>query len=158
MKHSLLLILAALSPLALVQCASMTPVQTAPEPGQGAIALVIVPNPIVAERVSGSRYDFPFEVRISNPGSLPVTLEEIRIDVTALGGVRIHSDTMDATEIARRGYPTRIAAGETLSYHFSPRQDVPDDRLFSGVSALLTASGRDSSGKGLSASLSVSVR
>ncbi|MGA7616199.1 MAG: hypothetical protein WBX15_13575 [Thermoanaerobaculia bacterium] len=153
------LILAAVFSLALTSCVSSTtaPEQAPPAPGHGALAIAIVPNPIVATRVSGSTYDFPFDVHVSNSGSLPVTIDRIDMDVTALGGVRIYSKSMTATDIRQYGYPTAVPAGQSLSYHFAPREQVPDERLFSGVSALLTASGADSSGQHVSASTSVSV-
>ena len=79
------------------------------------------------------------------------------MEVTALGGLPVHSESMTASEIEARGYPSRLAAGETLSYHFEPTEEVPDDRIFGGVSAVLTVTGRDSSGKRLTASERVSV-
>lgn len=157
MNSRLLPIFTALACLAGVQCATTGPVETAPVPGQGALAIAIVPNPIVATRVSGDVYDFPFEVRVSNPGSLPVTIDEVRIEVTALGGIPIHSESKSAADIQNLGYPTQVRAGETLSYRFAPRKEVPSERLFDSVSALLTAYGTDSSGLEVSASSRVSV-
>lgn len=157
MKRALQSLLAALAFFALAQCSSDTPRQSPTEPGHGALAIAIVPNPIVATRVSGNTYDFPFDVRVSNPGSLPVTMQRVQIEVTALGGLKIYSDTKTAADIESYGYPTLVPPGETLSYRFTPREDVPDDRLFGGVSALLSAVGLDSAGKEVSASVKVSV-
>jgi hypothetical protein len=157
MNRRLLPIFTLLASFGLLQCATAGPVQTPPAAGHGALAIAIVPNPIVATRVTGDVYDFPFDVRVSNPGSLSVTIDEVRIDVTALGGIRIHSESKTAADIQNHGYPTLVPAGETLFYRFSPRKDVPSDRLFDSVSALLTAYGTDSSGREVSASNRVSV-
>ena len=144
--------------ISLTYCASPTnPTQAPIEPGQGALSLAIDPNPIVAVRVSGDTYRFPFDIRISNPGILPVQIEEVGMEVTALGGLPVHSESMTASEIEARGYPSRLAAGETLSYHFEPTEEVPDDRIFGGVSAVLTVTGGDSSGKRITSSERVSV-
>lgn len=157
MNRAPLLISCVLSTLMLVHCSADDPGRTPTEPGHGALEIAVVPNPIVATRVSGDTYDFPFDVRVTNPGSLPVSIERVQIDVTAFGGLKIHSESKNAADIREYGYPTTLAPGETLSYHFEPREDVPDDRLFDGVSALLTAVGADSSGKEVSASIRVSV-
>lgn len=157
MKRIVASLIAALAVFTLAQCSSDTPRQSPTEPGHGALTITIDPNPIVATRVTGNTYDFPFDVRVSNPGSLPVTIERIQIDVTALGGLKIYSDTKTAADIQGYGYPTLVPPGETLSYRFTPRQDVSDDRLFSGVSALLTAVGTDSAGKRITANVRVSV-
>ena len=157
MRRSILFVMM-FGAIALAQCSSdSTPRQTPTEPGHGGLAIAVVPNPIVATRVSGDTYDFPFEVRVSNPGTLPVTVREVQIDVTALGGIPVYSDTQTRTDIEAYGYPTEVAPGQTLSYEFTPRKEVPDDRLFDGVSALLTATGTDTSGKEVIASVRVSV-
>lgn len=127
-------------------------------PVGGALAVEISPNPIIARNVAGDTYDFPFEVRISNPGTLPVAIDRVTMDVVAVGGVRVYSTSMTAAEIARRGYPTQVGAGETLRYQFSPRENVDDERLFSAVSAEIQAVGRDTAGKTVTARTSVSVR
>ena len=143
--------------LAVARCSSDDPGRTPTEPGHGALDIAVVPNPIVASHVSGDTYDFPFDVRVVNPGSLPVSIGRVEIDVTAFGGLKIYSESKNASDIRGYGYPTTVAPGETLSYHFEPREDVPDERLFDGVSALLTAVGTDTAGKQVSASIRVSV-
>lgn len=157
MNRAVFMTVCLISILRFVGCSSDDPGRTPTEPGHGALEIAVVPNPIVASRVTGDTYDFPFDVRVANPGSLPVTIDRVEIDVTAFGGLKIYSESKDASDIREYGYPTTVAPGETLSYHFEPREDVPDDRLFNGVSALLTAAGADSSGKQVSASIRVSV-
>lgn len=126
-------------------------------PGRGAVALQIVPNPIVATQVSGNLYDFPFEVVIRETGGRPVEILRVSADVYALGGIRIADESYDAAKIRSLGYSTSIAANGEARYRFAPRRSVPDDRLFSGVSAVLRVEARDDTGSPTSATTEVTV-
>ncbi|HEX6178429.1 MAG TPA: hypothetical protein VF057_08710 [Thermoanaerobaculia bacterium] len=129
---------------------------TAP-PGQGAVALQIVPNPIIATQVSGTTYDFPFEVVIRETGGRPVEITRVSADVYALGGIRIANETYDAAKIQSLGYSTSIRANGEARYRFAPRRSVPDERLFGGVSAVLRVDARDDGGAATSATTEVTV-
>ncbi|HET7710574.1 MAG TPA: hypothetical protein VFL80_01455 [Thermoanaerobaculia bacterium] len=129
-----------------------------PQPGRGAIAIQVVPNPIMAQRVSGDTYDFPFEVIVRETGGRPVTVTRVSAEVTALGGLPVASETYDAARIASLGYSTNIPANGELRYRFNPRKSVPDDRLFSAVSAELRVDAVDDNGAPTSARTTVTVR
>ena len=70
----------------------------------------IVPNPIVATKVSGNTYDFPFEVVVRETGGHPVDISRVSAEVYALGGIRIAEESYDAAKIRSLGYGTRVAA------------------------------------------------
>src|SRR5713226_6713156 len=74
--------------------------------GHGAISIQILPNPVVATKVSGSTYDFPFEVIVRETGGHPVDVSRVTATVYALGGIQIGSESYDATRIAQLGYST----------------------------------------------------
>ncbi|MGZ8869276.1 MAG: hypothetical protein ACXW2P_13110 [Thermoanaerobaculia bacterium] len=128
------------------------------QPGHGAIAIQIVPNPIVAHKVSGNTYDFPFEVVIREIGGRPVEIARVSADVYALGGIRVAEESYDAAKIRSLGYATSLSANGELRYKFAPRKSVPDDRLFGGVSAELRVEARDDSGTPANATTEVTVR
>ena len=127
-------------------------------PGHGAIAIEIVPNPIVAHKVSGNTYDFPFEVVIRETGGRAVEITRVSADVYALGGIPVADESYDGAKIRSLGYATSLAANGELRYRFAPRKSVPDDRLFSGVSAQLRVEARDDSGTPTNATTEVTVR
>ncbi len=129
MKRMILVAALAIPALALVSCSADSPGRTPTEPGHGALEIAVVPNPIMATHVSGNTYEFPFDVHVRNPGSVPVSINNVQIDVTAFGGLKIYSESKSAADIQGYGYPTEVAPGETLSYHFEPREEVPDERL-----------------------------
>jgi hypothetical protein len=141
-------------------CASTHPGQTSAsaQPGHGAISLTIAPNPIVATKVSGTTYDFPFDVVIRETGGHAVTITRVSADVTALGGIHVANETYDAARIQQMGYSTSVPASGELRYHFAPRRDVTDDRLFTGVSADLRVDATDDTGTNTSAATTVTVR
>ena len=60
------------------------------------------PNPIVARKVSGSTYEFPFDVSIRETGGRAVTINSVSLDVYAPGGIRLGSDTYDAARTQQR--------------------------------------------------------
>jgi len=126
-------------------------------PGHGAISIAIVPNPIVAQPVGGNTYDFPFDVIVHETGGHPVNVTRVSADVTALGGVPIATESYDAAKINGLGYSTTIPANGELRYHFVPRKEVADERLFGGVSANLLVDGVDDTGTATSASTTVTV-
>ena len=126
--------------------------------GEGSLSITINPNPIRAQRVSGEVYDFPFEIIIAERGGAEVTIDRVSVEVTALGGLSVYSESYDKAEIERRGYSTRVPAGGSVRYAFNPRKDVPDDRLFSAVEAELSVSGTDRSGLRTTARTTVTVR
>ncbi|HEX9160254.1 MAG TPA: hypothetical protein VF980_01000 [Thermoanaerobaculia bacterium] len=126
-------------------------------PGHGAITIAINPNPVVATRVSGSTYDFPFEVVVRETGGHPVEVTSVSATVFALGGIQIASESYDAARIAQLGYSTHLPANGEVRYRFNPRRDVTDERLFSGVSADVRVDGHDDSGAPTTAGTRVTV-
>jgi len=127
-------------------------------PGHGAITVQVVPNPIVAQPVSGNVYDFPFDVIVHETGGHPVNITGVTVDVTAMGGLRVAQDSYDAAKINSLGFSTTLPANGELHYHFAPRRSVADERLFSGVSAELTVNAADDTGTAASAKTTVTVR
>ena len=125
--------------------------------GHGAISISIAPNPIVATRVSGSTYDFPFEVVVRETGGRPVDIDKVSADVFALGGIHIGKESYDTAKISGMGYSTRVPANGELRYQFNPRRDVTDNHLFQGVSADVRVEGRDDAGTPTSAATKVTV-
>ncbi len=132
-------------------------VEPAVAPGQGSITLTVTPNPIVAKKVSGDTYDFPFTILIREFGGSSVDIEVVRIDVVAFGGLNVYSQSFGPEEITRRGFSTVIAPRGELKYDFNPRKEVADDRLFSAVTAKLRVEGLDQAGNRVSADTSVTV-
>lgn len=128
------------------------------QPGQGSLTISVNPNPIRAQRVSGDVYNFPFEIIVGERGGAPVTIDRVSVEVTALGGLNVYSESYDRAEIERRGFSTRVPAGGEVRYAFNPRKDVTDDRLFSAVEAELSVSGTDTSGLRTTARTTVTVR
>ena len=144
--------------LVLAACGGSTtqaPVRTIP--GHGAISVEVVPNPIRATQVSGSMYDFPFEVVIRETGGRAVNVTRVSVNVTALGGLSVHRESWDADQIRSLGYSANVPANGEVRYRFSPRKEVPDERLFGGVNAQLTVDGRDDAGMATSAATTVTV-
>ena len=127
-------------------------------PGQGAVAIEIAPNPIVAQRVSGDTYDFPFEVIVRETGGRAIDVTRVTATVFAPGGLVLHRESWDAERIRSMNYSTRVPANGEIRYRFSPRKSVPDDRLFGGVSAELRVEAVDDGGSPTSATTVVTVR
>ncbi len=127
-------------------------------PGHGAITVQVVPNPIVAQPVSGNVYDFPFDVIVHETGGHAVTINRVTADVTAVGGLHVAQDSYDAAKINSLGFSTTLAPNGELRYHFAPRRSVADEGLFSGVSAELTVDATDDTGTATSAKTTVTVR
>lgn len=127
-------------------------------PGQGAISIQVVPNPIVAKHVSGDTYDFAFDVVVRETGGRPVSVTRVTATVLAPGGFRIGEESWDVEKIRSLGYTTTVNPHGELRYRFTPRKEVPDERLFGSISAKLTVDGVDDTGSATSASTTVTVR
>ena len=134
-----------------------TPAMTS-VPGHGAIAIQIDPNPIVAQSAGGNTYDFPFEVIVRETGGHPLNVTRVEANVLLNGGLSLARESWDAGQIRAMGYPTTLAANGELRYQLKPRKEVPDERLFGGVSAELKVSATDDSGTATSATTVVTVR
>jgi hypothetical protein len=126
-------------------------------PGHGAIAVQVVPNPIRATKVSGNTYDFPFEVVVRETAGRPVTVSRVGIRVVFAGGFTLHEETWDAARIRSMGFETSVQGRTEVRYRFNPRKEVPDDRLFGGVTAELRVEAVDDTGTATSATTSVTV-
>jgi len=158
MKHAAV----AFAVTALLVCACSTarpgPTQTSSTPGHGAIALSVVPNPVVAQKVSGDTYDFPFDVVVRETGGHALTLNRVTADIySSLGGIKVGSESYDAAKIRSLGYSTSIPANGVLRYHFAPRKNVQDDRLFGGVYGDVRADATDDTGTPTSATVRITV-
>jgi hypothetical protein len=158
MKHAAV----AFAVTALLVCACSTgrpgPTQTSSTPGHGAIALSVVPNPVVAKKVSGDTYDFPFDVVVRETGGHPITISRVTADIYApIGGIKVGSESYDAAKIRSLGYSTSVPANGELRYHFAPRKSVQDDRLFSGVYGDVRADATDDTGTPTSATVRITV-
>jgi hypothetical protein len=131
--------------------------RTSSLPGHGAISIAIQPNPIVARKIGGNTYEFPFDVVVRETAGRAVSINRVSLDVYAVGGVRLGSESYDAARIASLGFSTNVPGNGELRYHFSPRQDVGDDRLFGGIYGEVRVDGSDDSGTPTSASTTVTV-
>lgn len=157
-KHALLA--SAATVLLVCACASGKPgaTQTSSIPGHAAITLTIVPNPVVAQKVSGNTYDFPFDVVVRETGGRAVTINRVTADMySSLGGIKIGSESYDAAKIQSLGYSTSVPANGELRYHFAPRKSVQDERLFGGVYGDVRADATDDSGTPTSATVRITV-
>lgn len=130
----------------------------APLPGHGAISISVVPNPVIAQPVSGDTYSFPMDLAVRETGGRPVTISRVSVNVFALGGIRVYDESYDAARMRTAGYPTNVAANGELRYHFAPKQSVPNEAVFSGVTAELRVEGADDTGTPVAAQTSVTVR
>ena len=126
--------------------------------GHGAIAVTIAPNPIIAQPAGGGTFEFPFDVIVRETGGHNVTINDVTVTVFAFGGVQVGSDQYDASRIKALGYTTMVPANGEVRYHFQPRKSVPDERLFSSVTADVGIDGVDDTGAPTRATTSVTVR
>ena len=127
-------------------------------PGQGAVALEVIPNPIVAVRVSGDTYDFPFEVVVRETGGRPINVTRVSATVYGPGGLSFGRESWDADRIRSMGYSTTVNANSELRYRFTPRKTVSDDRIFNTLSAELKVEAVDDTGAATSAQTVVTIR
>jgi hypothetical protein len=127
-------------------------------PGHGAITLTITPNPVLATNVGGNTYDFPFDVVIKETGNHPVTIDRVTANVYAGGGIPVATESYDAAKIQSLGFATTIQAKGELHYHFSPRKDVPDDRLFSSVYGDVRVEAMDDNGSRASSTTTITIK
>lgn len=143
--------------LAAAACSSGPQTGTTSVPGRGAVAVEVDPNPIRATPVSGSTYEFPFDLIIRETGGRPVNVTRVSTTVHGPGGFVVARETYDAERIRALGFRTEVPANGELRYHFAPRKEVPDDRLFGGVSAQLMVEATDDASSPTSASTTVTV-
>ncbi|HEX6086513.1 MAG TPA: hypothetical protein VF266_18435 [Thermoanaerobaculia bacterium] len=140
----------------LAACGSSQQPATRSVPGHGAISVEIVPNPVVARRVSGETYDLPFEVVVRETGGRPVEITQVSATAHLPGGLSLPIESWDAARIRSLGYQTTVPANGTLRYRFTPRREVPE-AVFGGVTARLLVEGRDDTGTDAGATTTVSV-
>lgn len=141
-------------------CARQSPAPVAaPAPAEtrGVLQVVVEPNPIVAIPVDGETWQFPFTLRIRELGGASVEIERVGVDVFAVAGLKVYSTTLDRDEIDKKGYPRQLAPHGEIRYALTPRQKIPDARLFSSVVAELWAEGTDAGGTAVSTRTRVSV-
>lgn len=126
-------------------------------PGKGAISVQIVPNPIVATPAANGAYNFPFEVVVRETGGRPVDIHTVDANVLLGGALSLGRESWDAQRIRSLGYSTKLPARGELRYRFSPTKEVPDERLFTSVSADLTVEAVDDTGAPTSATTNVTI-
>jgi hypothetical protein len=126
-------------------------------PGHGAVTVTVQPNPIVATKVSGNTYDFPFDVIVRETGGRATTVQRITARVFLGGGITLANESWDAAAIRAMGYNPVLGPNTEQHYHFNPRKDVPDERLFNGVSAELRVEAVDDTGTAANSTTVVTV-
>ncbi|MEO8218677.1 MAG: hypothetical protein ABI718_16495 [Acidobacteriota bacterium] len=137
------ILLAAAFAFLTISCASRPPaIQAFP-----VIAIEIVPNPIIAYPAAGGAYRFPFEIVVRETGGAAAHVTRVSLNVVAFGALQVYSQEMMADEIRQNGFSPDIAAGGELRYRFNPTKKVPDERLFSGVTAHLRVEAVDENGE-----------
>jgi len=153
----LVLIALILVPLA---CATHRPdsAKSKTTPGHGEITLTITPNPVLANSAGGSAYDFPIDVVVKETGGHPVTIDRVSANVYAGGGIPVATESYDAAKIQSLGFATTIQAKGEVRYHFDPRKDVPDERLFSSVYGDVRVEGTDDNGSRTSTTTTITVK
>ena len=126
-------------------------------PGKGAISVQIVPNPIVAKPAPNGTYTFPFEVVVRETGGRPVEIQTVDANVLLGGALSLGRESWDGKRIRSLGYSTTLPARGEMRYRFSPTKEVPDERLFTSVSADLTVEALDDTGAPTSATTNVTI-
>jgi len=156
MKRLAILALAVL-PLA---CATQQPgtTKSTSTPGRGAIKLTITPNPVVARNVGGNTYEFPFDAVVKETGGHPVTIERVTANVFAAGGIQVATESYDAAKIQSLGFATAVQAKGEIHYHFVPRKDVPDERLFTSVYGDIRVEGIDDNGSRTTTTTTITLK
>jgi len=154
--------LAILAALALLPLACATPpggtTKSTSTPGRGAIKLTITPNPVVATNVGGNTYEFPFDAVVKETGGHPVTIERVTANVFAAGGIQVATESYDAAKIQSLGFATAIQAKGEIHYHFVPRKDVPDARLFTSVYGDIRVEGIDDNGSRTTTTTTITLK
>jgi hypothetical protein len=151
-----LLVVASIT-LLLAGCQGGPPVAPSPAPGRGALEVRVTPNPIVAQANNDDTYTFPFEAVVRETGGRPVRITNVSATVLLGGALQLGRESWDAQKIQSMGYPTSVGPNGELRYRFTPRKEVPDDRLFGGVSAELRVEGVDDQGNAANATTTVTV-
>jgi hypothetical protein len=126
-------------------------------PGHGAIKLTITPNPVIATNVGGSTFEFPFDAAIKETGGHPVTINRVTANVFAAGGIPVATETYEAAQIQALGFATTLQSKGEIHYHFAPRKEVSDDRLFSSVYGDIRVEGTDDNGARTSTTTTITL-
>jgi hypothetical protein len=154
MKSIAILALAVL-PLA---CATPRAGTTKTTSGRGAIKLTVTPNPVVASNVGGNTYEFPFDVVVKETGGHPVTVERVTANVFTAGGIPVATESYDAAKIQSLGFATAIQSKGEIHYHFAPRKDIADERLFSSVYGDIRVEGIDDNGSRTTTTTTITLK
>jgi hypothetical protein len=157
MKRFAILAALAVLPLACATHRAGTTKSTS-TPGHGAIKLTITPNPVVATNVGGNTYEFPLDVAIDETGGHPVTIDRVTANVFTAGGIQVASESYDAAKIQSLGFATTVQAKGQLHYHFVPRKDVPDERLFTSVYGDVRVEGLDDNGSRATTTTTITLK
>ena len=149
--------LAILALLIAAACSTSAPTTPPPVAGHGAVTIEVLPNPIVATPVSGNMYQFPFEVLVRETGGRAVTVQRVTATVQ-FGALTLARETYDTAQIRAMGHDPELAPHSQVRFRFNQKREVPDERLFSGVSAELRVDATDDAGTPINATTVVTVR
>jgi hypothetical protein len=147
-----------------IACADRAPAPaTAPAPAQtapreGALQILVDPNPIVAIPAGGTTFEFPFTIALRETGGATVTVERVGIDVLSVGGLKVYSTQLGPEDIERRGYRRVLAPHGEVRYSMRPRQQVPDESLFRTLTGELWAEAVDEGGRRITTRTRVTLR
>jgi hypothetical protein len=126
-------------------------------PGQGAVTIEVVPNPIIAKHIRGTLWEFACDVTLRETGGRPINVQNVSATVFA-GALQVGREEWDANRIHTMGYSTTVPANGAMRYHFAPQRDVPDERYIDVLKAEIRVEATDDTGAVTSASTVVTVR
>ncbi|HUP65587.1 MAG TPA: hypothetical protein VM557_09920 [Thermoanaerobaculia bacterium] len=160
MRSTRLILLSALLATACIRQPGAASPAAAPAvpPARGALEIVVEPNPIVAAPAGDGVWEFPFALSIRETGGSEVTIHRVGIDVLTFGGLKVYGTELSSAEIDRRGYPRRVPPHGRIRYAMSPKQNVPDERLFASVWGELWVEGTDEAGRSITTKTRATIR
>lgn len=130
--------------------------KTISQPGHGAVAIAVQPNPIVVRPAGGEHHDVVFDVLVTETAGYAVEVQQLVLHVQFAGAnaYTLHYGVLD---LQARGPTTSIPARGQVSFHFDARTRIPSKFALGALSGDISVVASDAAGAQAVAQIGIGI-
>lgn len=130
--------------------------KTVSQPGHGAVAVAVLPNPIALHPLGGELYNVVFDVQVTETAGYAVEVQQLVLHVQ-FAGANAYTLRYGVLDLQARGSTTSIPPRGQVSFHFDAKTKIPSKFALSALSGDLSVVASDAAGAQAVAQIGIGI-